>query len=273
MIRRPPIPALQPFVKESWAADSTGSSAESRPGDREHVLPTGSMHLVFRLTSDPLKVYRQTGEAGGISYGPVVIGGVRSVYYIRDISRPTRSVGVLLKPGVSEWLFGSHSDEFSHRHTCVDLVWGREAELIREQLSELSQVRQLAMVESWLARRLSVADAPSQVMVDALKRLEARETIRSVVEYSGYSHRHFNALFRRFVGLTPKAYSRILQFQRLVDRLKYSPQQSMAEIALEAGYSDQAHCSRHFLATAGITLSEYRRLAPQFHRHVKLPST
>jgi len=42
---RIPAPALRPFVKLIWASEDAAVGAT-----REHVLPTGRMHLVLRFS-------------------------------------------------------------------------------------------------------------------------------------------------------------------------------------------------------------------------------
>jgi len=55
LLRRHPGPRLSPFVKILWATDQTALS-ESVAAVRERVLPTGGMHLVFRLSDHPLRL-------------------------------------------------------------------------------------------------------------------------------------------------------------------------------------------------------------------------
>ena len=96
------------------------------------------------------------------------------------------------------------------------------------------------------------------------------EPIEAAVQRSGLSHRHFVALFRRAVGLAPKAYSRVLRFQNALRAARSGKADSWAGIAHDAGYSDQAHFTRDFVEFAGVTPSAYRRLAPAEVNHLPL---
>jgi AraC-like DNA-binding protein len=95
--------------------------------------------------------------------------------------------------------------------------------------------------------------------------------VHAVVKQSGYSHRHFISLFRGAVGLSPKAHCRILRFQKAL-RCASDGTASWAWIALEAGYSDQAHFNRDFLEFTGVTPMVYRRIAPAFPYHIAVPT-
>ena len=59
---RVPRPALRPLVQSVWAMDETGDVRPSTIG-REHVVPTGGMHLVFRLSDNPLRLFDDAGGA------------------------------------------------------------------------------------------------------------------------------------------------------------------------------------------------------------------
>jgi transcriptional regulator GlxA family with amidase domain len=66
--------------------------------------------------------------------------------------------------------------------------------------------------------------------------------------------RHFDESF----GYGPKTLDRILRYQRFL-RLVRSPQGSTAILAVEAGYSDQAHLVRESRRLAGLTPLEVER--------------
>jgi AraC-like DNA-binding protein len=266
VLTRAPGPGLLPFVDTLWAVESRGDTTPAPPR-REHVLPTGQMHLVFRLAGGPLRIFHDGSGREGRPVGRGVVGGARSAYYVREFSNPSSSVGAQLRPGAAEALFGVTADELADRHTSLDDLWGREAAWVAEQLMEPAMVHQrIDRLESILAARLCLRRTMPHVVPFALERLRSGASIRRVVEASGYSHRTVLTLFRQSVGLTPKAYGRVLRFQRVLARI--SSATALAELAIAAGYSDQAHFSREFKAFAGVTPTEYRQSAPERQHHV-----
>jgi AraC-like DNA-binding protein len=91
-----------------------------------------------------------------------------------------------------------------------------------------------------------------------------------MVAASGYSHRHFIAVFEHETGLTPKRFCRVQRFRRLLAHAAARPELSWTELAMAGGYSDQPHFNREFHAFAGITPVEYRRAAPRYPHHVPI---
>ncbi len=273
LVHRVPRPELRPFVKTLWA-----SGAMVTPGAegaaRELVLPTGAMHLVFRLSDDPLRLFDSVNDSVGRTIHHAVVGGACAAPYMRDISKPTRSVGAELRPGASEVLLGVPADELAGSHTALVDLWGPSAVEARERLLEANSAeRQLDIFESLLAARLPRVRALHPVVAHALGRLAMNADVGEVVGETGYSHRRFIALFRREVGLTPKLHCRVLRFHTALDRIGVDRTASWADLALAAGYSDQAHFNREFREFAGITPGRYREVSPAWTRHVPIRST
>ncbi|MFS2055695.1 AraC family transcriptional regulator, partial [Variovorax sp. CT11-76] len=83
-LTRAPVPHLRLFVRQvwAWAPGAEGTGVE-RPGAREHVLPTGGMHLVFRLSGPPLRLFDHAADTEGHTCGHAIVGGARSSFYLR----------------------------------------------------------------------------------------------------------------------------------------------------------------------------------------------
>lgn len=152
MLKRLPRPALRPFVETLWVTDETH---EQQPAAtrREHVLPTGLMHLVFRLANDPLRLFKDASDTVGETVGDALVGGARTSFYIREFSRPLCSVGAQLHPGAAQALFGMPADELAGRHTRLDDLWGQAVASIHEQLTESPVEQRLDVLEAILAER------------------------------------------------------------------------------------------------------------------------
>jgi AraC-like DNA-binding protein len=265
-VTRQPAPQLRPFVKVLWASDGRAS-----PRGREYVSPTGGMHLVFRLAGPALRVYRSAQDEIGQTIGHAIVGGARSGFYTKEAA-PSVSVGALLEPGAAEALFGASAAEFAERHTALVDVWGRAARALNERLAEArGSDAQLALLEACLAARLPPVRALHPAVAQALGRLAAGERAGAVARACGYSHRHFVVLFKRAVGLGPKVYARVLRFRRALHLAARADRPSWPDIALAAGYSDQAHFVREFRSFTGVTPERYRRLAPAHAHHVIVP--
>jgi AraC-like DNA-binding protein len=239
-----------PFIERTWASDTFSAPRVER------VLPTGAMHLVLRFAETPLRLVQPDGRVIAMSHA--LVGGARSAHYVRELGGHSRSVGAMLRPGVARSLFGASAAALAERHTPLELLWGRHAELLLDRVASARDP--LATFEAALMERLRTA--PSEPFTLPASSVPVAELARR----SGYSHRVFTEKFRDQVGLAPKAFARVERFQGAVALLR-TPR-SLADVALEAGYADQPHLCRDFAAIAGLSPAAYRRIAPAAANHV-----
>lgn len=230
------------------------------------MLPTGSMHVVLRLDEQPVRVWGEDGQA--LDLGGAVIGGIRSSYYVKD-ARPAYTVGAQLHAAASLPLLGVPASELAERHTRLDDVWGAAVASLRARVrDERSPEAALACFEAELQARLPRVRAVHPAIAHALARFDERADVGHVVADTGLSHRRFLTVFQEAVGLAPKRYCRVLRFQRAIAGVVAG--QPLHTVAIDAGYSDQAHLTREFQAIAGVSPGAYRHISPERDHHVPI---
>jgi AraC-like DNA-binding protein len=267
MLQREPPPALRPFVGTLWA----GESAADGPAFRERVLPTGHMHLVFRSSAHPLRILDGPRDRRGSTFAHAVVGGARGGAYLREVLPGGASVGAGLRAGACMALFGVPADLLTERHALLEDLWGAEALHACERIfSARGAAAQLDAFVEILAARLPRVHGLHPAVAAALAEFRESRNVHAMVGASGYSHRHFIAVFERETGLTPKRFCRVHRFRKLLADAATRPALSWTDLALAHGYSDQPHFNREFHAFAGITPGEYRRAAPRYPHHVPL---
>lgn len=82
-------------------------------------------------------------------------------------------------------------------------------------------------------------------------------SLSEIREEIGYSRKHFIELFKKRVGVTPKAYLRIMRFQKAVNEIESGGNINWPAIALECGFYDQAHFINEFRGFSGFTPNTY----------------
>ena len=81
-------------------------------------------------------------------------------------------------------------------------------------------------------------------------------SVSGLADRMGYSDRQFRRLCRDTIGTTPKRAARILRLRRATSMMG-GQGSTLTEIALGAGYYDQAHFDRDFRAMVGMTPSAF----------------
>lgn len=256
LLRHRPAPPLDRYIECFWWSHRTAPQ-----GYDEHMLPSGSAQLLFALHETPLSC-RPADSEDSIMWSGSIVHGPQSSYYIAGPKPRGGVVGVSFRPGAAGTLLGASMTELTDQHVALEAIWGtRGVELHHRLLSAAGPSAMFQILEQSLTARLhrplliNPAVAHALTLRHADGSLPARVT--DIQRASGYSPRHFIALFRSAVGLHPKHYYRIQRFNSAL-RLMTASGQGLAGVAAASGYSDQAHLTREFREFAGIPPSQYR---------------
>jgi AraC family transcriptional regulator len=107
--------------------------------------------------------------------------------------------------------------------------------------------RGVRMPPPWVARAAEQLDA----------NFTSPPTIREMAIDAGVHPAYFARSFRSAFGCTPGTYARLRRLNWARQQVRSS--RALVDVALSAGFADQAHFSREFKRGFGITPSEYRR--------------
>lgn len=242
----------------SLIAGYTGYLEEVDAPVRRLETPSGSAVLVLGF-GPPLTVSEPAAaDLKGQPPGSAVssfAGGISDRSALVAHAGCQQGIQVRLGPLAVYALFGVRLEEINGQAGgVVDLAdlgagdWG-------EQLGAVNGwERRFALLDELLASRLAESETePTPEVVYAWRRLRASHgTVRvgALVAESGLSHRAFIQRFRRQVGVAPKTAARIVRYERATMLLGQGTL-SVAEVAAESGYADQAHLDREFAALAG----------------------
>ncbi len=183
--------------------------------------------------------------------------GVRQTVHRKLIRRGQRMVMARLHLGASEAVLGVSASRMAGRIVALDDLWGDAAtRRLCDQLAEARDtVDAAAILETVIAQRLAITNGRrphARLVLDAADRL-THAKVNAVAGSLGVSERHLRRVFRETVGVSPKAFAKIMRFRRALRVAHEDGQASWASIATAAGYYDQAHLIAEFRAIAGVT--------------------
>ena len=81
--------------------------------------------------------------------------------------------------------------------------------------------------------------------------------MKDLAKVAGLSTTHFNRQFIKLLGVSPTQLLHAIRIDRARDLLVRSDQ-CIVEIAVQVGYYDQSHFTRHFRKQCGLTPRSYR---------------
>lgn len=239
--RRPPAPALAELVEHYWRVrwDVPG-----REPYVQHTLSNASVHLC--------------AERGNSRIQGVVTGR-----FTRRLRGRGRIFGVKFRPAGFHPFLGSSVAELADATISVRAVFGRAGDAyVRRVLALEDDESMAAAADEFLDERMPPPD-PLVAQVNGIVALIVGERaitrVDHVAERTGVGKRTLQRLFHEYVGVSPKWIIQRYRLHEAAQRLAEGGDVVMADLALDLGYSDQAHFVRDFKAVVGRPPAAYAR--------------
>lgn len=228
-----PHPALAAHVSLFWELRLEGGSHQVRS------LPDGCTDLTFDLASV---------EPAAFLSGPQL--EPRTF----DLQGRVALFGVRLLPGAAPRLLGRPVTS-GDLWVPLATLGGGAAAITAAVHGAANTATRIELVEEWLVGRL-VGDENAGLLraLEGIFRGGGEIRVATLARGAAMSERALSRAFTEQVGLSPKRFSRIVRFQRVLRRLDGEP--DWAQLASELGYFDQSHMIREFRALFGCTPRE-----------------
>ncbi len=237
-----PSSRLRPFI-QSFLFIETQEERDNT------VLPDTSMFMALRYKGNV-----SIGGIGATANVPVaVLSGIRdsskSIHYHGN----TANLLIGFAPGAAAAFFHEPVNELYDQSVPIDYL--RNAAVfatLAEKLAENpTKKEQLAMVEATLLSKL-IKPAPDPLVaaaVNTIKQSDGNAKIAALAHQLYISRDALEKRFRASIGTSPKHFSSILRLRKAI--AVHEPGKSLTDVALTAGYYDQAHFIRDFRAFTG----------------------
>ena len=245
-------PELAAFVDRFWQS----RGAVTMP--RKRILPNGKIELLVNL-GRPIRLAEGAGS-------PVLVRGWLSGIQARPLvieMEPTQHVlAVRLRPAGAYALFARPMDELVDLTVDLDAVVGRAAEELTERCAHAGSVKdRFAEASAWVRERLEAGPRIDSAIAWAEREIAEHAggvAIRGLRDSLGVSKASFARRFKTQIGVAPKVYARIHRFRRALSAL-HRGDCALAQVALDAGFYDQAHLTGEFRRLSGLTPGAFVR--------------
>jgi AraC-like DNA-binding protein len=229
--RHCPAPHLRPFVRNYWTLQATSGPGTGR---RQRVVPDGCIDIIF--------VRRCPTE----DYEALVVGTMTKPIFAESTAR-TEYLGIRFAPGGFTHLFAAPAAELTDRIVPLEDLSLSFPSI--DALADRSDVQaRIRGIEEALERHVPLG-GPEPILAQVLETISACRgtiTIARLADLAGWSPRHLGRKLHASVGVGPKTFCRIMRFKTALRTLRRKPPPDLLQVALEAGYYDQAHFIHDF---------------------------
>jgi AraC-like DNA-binding protein len=240
-----PVAALRGHLRCLWVNDCSDSPASSI-----QVVPDGCVDII--RTHRGLRV-------AGPDTRPVV----------EELLSPELFVGIRFHPGAAFAWLGVPLTELLNSRVPLTEFWGDDAERLAEEWSKAGDAAAIArgLERALLARLPQVG--PADPGIAFLRRTAYENCDRGrlgnsgLASQTGWSERTLRRRSQDAFGYGLRTLGRIMRFQRFFGLAQRSADFGLVDLAMLAGFADQAHLSREVRRLGGTTAGQF---LAQLHR-------
>lgn len=249
-----PPPHLKGHIRHFWVLESEHPQNDST----FRTIADGSPGLILQDTGKGVMFQNAKELPGAFLYGQstshaeVKVNGMFS------------TIGIYFSPGALRSVFGLRADELTNG--CLPLA--DIAAPIARQLGEAGSLEERVQlltdfVSSLVTRHEPAADKNMEHALSRIWQSEGTLSLKALREELGLSERSFERRFKQIVGVPPKMFSRISQFQASLTQLRNLQYEKLSDVAFGNEYADQSHFIRAFKEFAGISPLKFSSHTPE----------
>lgn len=226
----------------------------------ERIVPTGHIFLLFELDGFTRRTYHNlTLEPSGIHEEAWISGMQRSYLSISAHQNSSMLVIQFKTHGAYPFI---NQPLYNLTNTVVPAknIFGSDILSLRKQLlKQPNTERKFHLVNQWLLSIFRKDHSPPKEILNMLEKLEQSlfRNHNEVISKYPKTQKHLINQFKKFIGLTPKVFHRIIRFNGILQEIHQNQKIVWTDIAYQFGYADQSHLIKEFREFSGFNPQEF----------------
>jgi AraC-like DNA-binding protein len=257
---RAAAPLLRPLVSGYSGYRQAGVAPRRHRG-----LPSPSLTLIITL-DEPLVIAAHPDPRQPAESYDTLLGGLHTTPALVTHDGSWSGVQLGLTPLGARMLLGMPASPLANWDAEAADVVGGFATRLREVIAgQPDWAARFAVLDELLLRRAAESDLRYEVRPEVrygwrrLRETNGAVGVAELAAETGLSARRLGSLFRAEFGLAPKEAGRVFRFDHARRRIgrTVTAGGTLAGLAAECGYYDQAHMAREFRSLAGCPPSQW----------------
>ncbi len=244
-----PKEKLNNLIECFWIAESEDSSPRIHK-----IIPDGFPEIIFHF-GDHYRIRMQ--NTWGLQPKNLLAGQISGYFHLENTGR-SNLLGIKFKPPALTHLFGL---EMSALTDTVVTLNSKLPQLDKctDQLKIInSNEERIEFLQDELTKMSSLiaSRTPIDKAIEIIFNQCGNISVAAICEAAAVTERQLERLFKKYIGLSPKLYARIIRFSYIF-QIVQERKMSWSELGLEAGFYDQSHFIKNFKAFTGEDPSQY----------------
>ena len=255
MVRAAPAPGLGGHIRSYCAYREETASFAAR---RELAGTTGV--LIYAL-GEPLEIVAADGRVILLEAGQGFAAGIADATSISRAHGAQAGIQVDLPLDSLAALLGAPVASLANRAVPLTDLLGAEAAALGDGLCHArDDEARFGLLDAFLERRFAAGRKTDRVAAWAARQLmgNAAPSSSELAADIGWSRKTLARRVRSETGFGPDRLRRLARFERFAEAIRQRPDDSLAGLAAEHGYVDQAHLTHEVRAFSAMTPGELR---------------
>lgn len=219
----------------------------------DKIIPDGFTELIFHFGD----AYRIGINGSWSLQEPDLLAGQISRHFYLENTGRTNMVAIKLKPAALTLLFGLDMTDYTNRVVGIQHIEHPGLQQLRNLIQEAEDEHVLKTVlDNYFMLRCKAEHHLVTAVTAYIIAQNGLLKVKEMTAFTDISERQLERLFKRYVGLSPKYYARIIRFSYIFELIGAGKSNWM-EIVYHSGYYDQSHFIRDFKAFTGEDPSAY----------------
>ena len=239
------------FIECFWIAEDTCTDV-----CREKIIPDGFTEIIFHYREP----YRINIDGRWQTQPKNLIAGQISNHFLLENTGQSGMLGIKFKPTALTHLFNLNMDKLTDKVVGLESKVGKRFNDIETVLqTQKSPGEKFREVDSWFVdfvKSHRVTENVTDRVVDLIFKKKGMITVRELTGTFHISERQLERLFKKYIGLSPKFFSRIIRFNHIFQLMK-DKDSTWTGLAFSSGFFDQSHFIKNFQEFTGEGPSSY----------------
>lgn len=248
--RRDPSPATQKAIECYWIVQDDDTTPV-----KQKIIPDGFTEIIFHFGDS----YRLNLEGKWQRQTKSLFAGQISGHFHLENTGATNIIGIKLKPAAVAHLFGVSMRPFTDRVVDLKQAVGSKMKLLDVSIRKpADDDDRVSLIEDFFSDQCTLypKDHPVDRALEMIFSKKGMIPVSDICKELSVGDRYIQQLFRKYVGLSPKFFARIVRFSYIFQLIK-EKNPDWASVVYEAGYYDQSHFIRNFKAFTGEDPTAY----------------
>jgi AraC-like DNA-binding protein len=246
-----PSKSLNRFIECFWILEDSDTQSK-----QQKIISDGFPEIIFHF-GDPYRI--NLHNAWKLQSDALLAGQITKHFLLENTGR-SDVFGIKFKPAAITLFFSLSMDLFLDKVVSLrDLHIPLGSKLHAEINKSFSAEEKVFKAEEYLSTIHPDTDVHFQIAEKAVELIfetKGAIIVTQLCKDLFVSERQLQRVFKKFIGLSPKFYSRIIRFNYIFELMKKGPC-TWADITYDGGYFDQSHFIRDFKSFTGEDPSKY----------------